>query len=62
LTTGKGPDEAVTALYFAALSRPPRPGELQRMRAYLDKAPSPAEGYRDVYWVLLNSAEFLLNH
>jgi hypothetical protein len=62
LTTGKSKGEAITALYLAALSRPPRPAELQRLTAFVEQAASPAEGYRDTYWVLLNSAEFLLNH
>jgi hypothetical protein len=61
LTNGKSKEEAVTALYLAALSRRPRPGELERVLAYIDRAASPQEGYRDLYWVLLNSAEFILN-
>jgi len=62
LTAGKNKEMAVTALYLAALSRPPRPNELKRMLAYLGEAPDANTGYRDVFWVLLNSAEFLLNH
>jgi hypothetical protein len=61
LTTGKSKEEAVRALYLAVLSRPPRAAETQRMLAHVEKAPTPAQGYRDVYWVLLNSAEFVLN-
>jgi hypothetical protein len=61
LTLGKKKDEAVQALYHAVLSRPARPAELQQMLAYLDKAENANQGYRDIYWVLLNSAEFVLN-
>ena len=32
------------------------------MLTYVERAPTPADGYRDIYWVLLNSAEFLFNH
>ncbi len=62
LTTKKPKEEAVTALYLAALSRSPRPEELKRMLAYLDTEPNLNKGYSDIYWVLLNSAEFILNH
>ena len=29
--------------------------------AYLAKSTSLQEGYRDIFWVLVNSAEFILN-
>jgi hypothetical protein len=61
VTTGKSKEEAIRSLYLAVLSRQPRDAEMQRMLAHLDKAPMPAAGYRDVYWILLNSAEFVLN-
>lgn len=59
---GKSKEEAVTALYLGILSRPPKPKELERMLAYLDKAAKPQDAYRDLFWVLVNSAEFILNH
>jgi hypothetical protein len=62
VTAGKSKEEALTALYLAALSRPPRPAEQTRLLTYLGQAPDANTGYRDVYWVLLNSAEFLFNH
>ena len=61
LTTGKKKEDAVQALYHTVLSRPARPAEMDRMLAYLDKAENANQGYRDIYWVLLNSAEFVLN-
>lgn len=61
LTTGKSNEEAVANLYLAALSRRPRPEETQRMLGYLEKVDNPRQGYLDIYWVLLNSAEFILN-
>lgn len=60
LTAGKSKEAAVHALYLAGLARPPRPAELQRSLKFLES--SGMQGYRDVYWVLLNSAEFVLNH
>jgi hypothetical protein len=59
-TLKKSKEEAITALYLSALSRPPRPEEVRRMTTYLEKSPE-GQGYRDIYWVLLNSAEFIFN-
>ena len=61
LTTGKSKEEAIRGLYLSALSRPPRPAEMQRMMTHLETTPMPGQGYRDIYWALLNSAEFVLN-
>src|SRR5262249_26235589 len=58
LTIGKKKDEAVQALYHTVLSRPARAAELERMLGHLEKAENANVGYRDIYWVLLNSAEF----
>lgn len=55
----------VRALFMAALSRPPQPEELEQMAAYVDRGGSPQDSKRalcDVFWALLNSAEFALNH
>jgi hypothetical protein len=60
-----GTDEKVETLFLAALARPPRAEERERFVGYVQ-----AGGVRgdartalgDVFWVLLNSPEFLLNH
>jgi Protein of unknown function (DUF1549)/Protein of unknown function (DUF1553) len=52
----------VEALYVATLSRQPRPNELKRMLQFIDQAGGEPEALADVFWVLLNSAEFKLNH
>jgi hypothetical protein len=55
----------VEALYLAALSRPPRPDERERMVEYVDRGGptlNPKKALSDVFWALLNSAEFVLNH
>lgn len=62
LTTGKSKEAAVRNLYLAVLSRQPRAQELSRMLAHLEQGPEPMQRYRDVFWVLVNSAEFSLNH
>jgi hypothetical protein len=55
----------IEALYLAALTRRPRPEELERLVPYVASG-GPAHAYTqalaDVFWALLNSAEFRLIH
>src|SRR5262249_36670258 len=53
--------ERVEAIYFAALGRKPTDSEAKRITAYLEKGPTP-ERLADIFWALLNSAEFRMNH
>jgi hypothetical protein len=48
-------------LYLATLSRPPTTAERQRLLSHIERRGA-ARGLADVFWVLLNSPEFLLNH
>jgi hypothetical protein len=55
----------VESLYLVVLSRKPRPAESERFVQYVEKggpARDPKEALADVFWVLLNSPEFILNH
>ena len=56
----------VETLYLAALSRKPRPEELARVQRYLGRAGTGKDkagmALADVFWALLNSSEFILNH
>ena len=57
--------ERIEALYLAALSRPPRVEESARLVKYVEsteKAPDRRRALGDVFWALLNSSEFMLNH
>jgi hypothetical protein len=67
------PRGRVETLYLAALARRPRPQEVERAERYLtsavEKGAAPADRERrekqavaDVFWALLNSSEFILNH
>jgi len=51
----------VDSLYLVVLSRKPRPDERERLVKYVEKG-DPKKALSDVFWVLLNSSEFLLNH
>lgn len=63
--------ERIETLYLATLSRKPSEKELSRMTAFIDRAVARAKTDKetavsnalgDVFWVLLNSSEFTLNH
>jgi hypothetical protein len=59
------PEKKIEALYLATLSRKPRPEELSKMVKYV-RSGGPKKNSKaaltDVFWVLLNSSEFILNH
>ena len=59
---GSTPAERVEALYFAVLSRPPRPAELEQTLAFVKAGESTDKAFGDVLWVLLNGIEFRTNH
>jgi Protein of unknown function (DUF1553)/Protein of unknown function (DUF1549) len=55
----------IEQLYLTALSRKPRPAESERFVKYVSKGGPSGDPHRalaDVFWVLLNSGEFLFNH
>jgi hypothetical protein len=57
--------QKLETLYLAALARPPRPDEVERFSAHLKAASAKGKeksAFGDVFWVLLNSPEFMLNH
>jgi hypothetical protein len=53
---------AVNQVYLAALSRTPSADELRRAEAYLSSSPDTLQVVQDLFWSLLNSNEFILNH
>jgi hypothetical protein len=58
-------DGRIETLYLAALSRKPRPDELEKCRRYVEKggaAKDQKAALGDVFWAILNSPEFFLNH
>jgi hypothetical protein len=55
----------LNAIYVMTLSRPMRPSEEARLVPYVSKGgPSgdPQKALADVFWTLLNSSEFIMNH
>ncbi len=68
-----GDSTGIDILYLAALARQPTRGEIRTAMAHLDAARADSEdddgprlarerAWSDLYWALLTSSEFLLNH
>jgi hypothetical protein len=59
LAKGISDDDILKALYQRALSRSPRPQELDTCRRYLTRVGDRREALEDIFWTLINSTEFL---
>jgi hypothetical protein len=55
-------DKALDALFLEALARRPSAEERREFAELLREVRDPMTGYRNVWWVLLNSSEFVFNH
>ena len=58
----KKPAEVVEQLHLATLSRRPTPDETADAVRFVERRKGSRQGYADVLWALVNSAEFILNH
>jgi hypothetical protein len=63
-TPGMSLAQRIEALYLATLSRQPDGEERERLEQYVHKAKPDREAERlaDILWMLLNTAEFRMNH
>ncbi len=58
-------EQKVEALFYTALTRQPTPEEREKFTSYVDRGGPTGDATKalgDVFWVLLNSTEFLFNH
>ena len=62
VTRNRSVEEAIQHIYFAVLARSPSAVEAEEMAAYVESLDNERQAYGDIFWVLLNSAEFLVNH
>ena len=64
LRTTRYPAQRVEQIYLKTLSRPPTTSEKAYFQRYLKQSlyRNKTHAYEDLYWALLNSAEFALNH
>jgi len=54
--------ERIRALYLAALGRGPTSAEMKGLQSMMARYPDRLSAYQDLYWALLNSNEFIVNH
>ncbi|MCE9562217.1 MAG: DUF1549 and DUF1553 domain-containing protein [Planctomycetes bacterium] len=57
--------QRITALFLSTFARNPSPEELEKFTSYVDRGGAnndKKKALADVFWVLLNSPEFLFNH
>src|SRR5262249_47034374 len=59
---GDSREKVIELLYLGALGRRPTTAETATMLDHVSQASNATTAYGEIYWVLLNSAEFLLNH
>lgn len=52
----------VGALFEAVLGRGPEPAEARQLVRLMQASRDPLSAYQDLYWALLNSNEFVMNH
>ena len=62
VASGGSPREKVNRLFYAGLSRAPTSQETRMAMGMIDDRANLGEGLRDVWWVVLNSNEFIFNH
>jgi hypothetical protein len=62
LASEKDDGRVVEALFLRTFGRPPAAAERDRVMTYRAQAADRAEFFRDVFWALLNSKEFVFNH
>jgi hypothetical protein len=54
--------ELIKQVYLRSLSRLPSEAEQARATAHLRDAKDPMSGLRDIFWAVLNTKEFIVNH
>ena len=55
----RGPDQVITVVFMSLLSRPPTLSERKLAREEITTAQTPAAGYGNLIWALLNTREFI---
>lgn len=56
------PRDKINRLFLAGLSRTPTGPELKMANSLIQSQGDLGEGFRDLWWVILNSNEFIFNH
>jgi hypothetical protein len=56
------PEQALTELFLASLSRNPTKAELDGLKSYLETGKDRRQAWEDIVWATLNAKEFLFRH
>jgi hypothetical protein len=62
IRSDKSDEAIIDELYLATLSRFPTMEDVTKAKKIITSSPTREEGLQDVFWVLLNSKEFMFNH
>jgi hypothetical protein len=62
IAAGSSVGDQVEQLFLVVLSRPPTAAERKRMIEYVEQKEERRQALADVFWALLNSTEFAVNH
>jgi hypothetical protein len=59
---GLDQNQIIERLFVRCLTRKPTPKEMEELSKLVAAAPNEIQGLEDVFWVVLNSREFIFNH
>ncbi len=59
---GLNDNQIIERIFVRCLSRKPSQAEIDSLTKLVAAAPNPVQGLEDVFWVILNSREFIFNH
>jgi hypothetical protein len=59
---GLDQNQIIERLFIRCLTRKPTATEVESLTKLVAAAPNPDQGLEDVFWVILNSREFIFNH
>ncbi len=55
-------NRAIEEVFLRTVSRPPTGDEFEKAKADLTAANNPVDGVRELFWAMLNTREFMVNH
>jgi Protein of unknown function (DUF1549)/Protein of unknown function (DUF1553) len=62
ITQNRKDKDRIRILFLATLNRKPTGKEKKNASSLINSYSNPIEGYQDLFWALLNSNEFIINH